>query len=182
MVCIHIYTVGILIMALKEWTSHGTGKGLSFSRAWVGRRKETVRLFEPSSSVVHSECPLPMYILSTSVEGKFCSKTCCWVIRRPSLGTLKARLVRARNSIKTDKSLLKQYLSQSRKRAYLHCSKNWQSSKRQRISYILDYRGKTSHRQQDCPRRSRSVVIELCTFGQMLPHEPVVWVMGTITI
>ena len=28
-------------------------------------------------------------------------------------------IVRARNSIKTDKSLLKQYLSQSRKRAYL---------------------------------------------------------------
>ena len=161
------------------------GKGLVLSRTWVGRRKETVRLFEPSSSVVHSECPLPMYILSTSVEGKFCSKTCCWVIRRPSLGTLKARLARTKldkNRQVIIKTVFIAITKKSIPSAYLHCSKNWQSSKRQRISYILDYRGKTSHRQQDCPRRSRSVVIELCTFGQMLPHEPVVWVMGTITI
>ena len=39
--------------------------------------------FESSSTVVHPCTSQPMYVLSTSVEDKFCSKTCCCLIPRP---------------------------------------------------------------------------------------------------
>ena len=49
-----------------------------------------MRPFEPSSTVVHPEYLSTDVRPCTSVEDKFCSKTCCRPIPRPSLGALKA--------------------------------------------------------------------------------------------